>query len=271
MTPFPHATPGLLAGAPVPPAGAGLSLHLASDLDGTWLPAAGREGDLRALEAFLGRHPGVVLTFATGRTLESALAVLAGRVEVLPRFLVTDVGTAIFERQSKGRWVELGAYAQWVEERWDLEAVRGALLGALPAGVIQQSGVLPRRRLALEVQGGCGLGPAAEALALRLRAQGVEADLLASSERCLDVLPRGVHKGAAIGYLQNCMGLPRPLVACGDSENDLEMLQGADLPVLMVRNSLTAKAQATLGAGLCRAQEPGPLGILHALAGLVPP
>lgn len=255
----------------MPPAGAGLSVHLASDLDGTWLPAAGREADLRALEAFLERHPGVVLTFATGRTLGSALAVLAGRVKVLPRFLVTDVGTAIFERKPEGRWVELEGYAQWVEHRWAFRAVAGALLGALPAGVVQQSGVLPRRRLALEVQGGCGLAQAAQALALRLRAEGVEADLLASSERCLDVLPRGVNKGAAIGYLQNCMGLSGPLVACGDSENDLAMLQRADLPVLMARNSLTPQAQDTLGAGLCRAQEPGPLGILHVLAGLVPP
>jgi len=129
----------------------GLSLHLVSDLDGIWLPAAGRKSDLERLEAFLGRHPGIVLSFATGRTLDSALSALSGMAERLPRYLVTDVGTAIYQRDAHGRWVELEDYARWVERRWDRPAVARAVLGALPGHVAPQSGVAPPRRLPLEL------------------------------------------------------------------------------------------------------------------------
>jgi len=84
------------------PSQGNLSLHLVSDLDGTWIPAPGRLEGLRRLEAFLEGQPGIVLTFATGRGLASALALLAERVGRLPHHLVTDVGTALHHRMPGG-------------------------------------------------------------------------------------------------------------------------------------------------------------------------
>ena len=255
---------------PEPP-GRELTLHLVSDLDGTWLPAPNHQGDLALLEAFLAGHPGIVLTFATGRTLGSALAVLASLGAALPKYLIADVGTAIFQRDAQGRWRELEDYGQWVARRWNPVAVERALRGTLPAGVTAQAGVVPCRRLALEVGCGTDLRRGALALAESLAAAGVEADILPSAGHCLDVLPRGVHKGTAVEYLQARHGLPRPLVVCGDSGNDLGMLRIADVPVLMASSSLPPDAPGLDSNRLVQPCAPGPLGILATLRGLAAP
>jgi hypothetical protein len=257
---------------PLPPPNhtqpAGWCCHLVSDLDGTWLPAPDRRGDLAELEAFLGRHPGIVLTFATGRTLASALDALAATGTVWPVHLVTDVGTAIWERDPAGSWVELQAYARWVEQRWRPRLMTEALRAGLPPGVAMQVGVAPRRRLALEVARESDLEPAALGLGQVLADAGVKADILPSSGRCLDVLPPGVHKGTAIEFLETFRALPRPRVVCGDSENDLGMLRRADVAVVMASGPLARRGPRLCLRGEFRPEGPGPLGILEALLAL---
>jgi sucrose-phosphate synthase len=247
-----------------------LSLHLVSDLDGTWLPAADGSPELRELEAFLSSQPGIVLTFATGRGLESALSALHGLASLMPRHFVTDVGTTIHDRDGSGKWVEDMDYALWVGARWDEEAAERVVQRVLPAGVRPQPWVNVRRRLALEVEEGIDALEAAEQLAAKLEGEGFLADVLASNARCLDVLPKGVHKGSAVEHLRSRDGLPSPLVVCGDSENDLAMLRVADVPVLMP-GSLRADCVRTAAGRVLRAPSPGPGGILEVLLELTSP
>jgi HAD superfamily hydrolase (TIGR01484 family) len=245
----------------------GLRLHLVSDLDGTWIPAHWERRDLEPLEAFLKCQPGIVLTFATGRSLESALGAL-GRLEALPpHFLVTDVGTAIHLRDAQGHWVEDQDYGRRVDQRWDAAAAE-RLLGGLPPGIRLQPGVKAHRRLPLEADPQADLEEALRSLTDAVEASGLQADILASNGRCLDVLPRGVDKGAAVSHLMERHGIPRPLVACGDSENDLGMLRIADLPVLMAGCAISLDAGD--GDRALRPLAPGPLGILEVLRDLVP-
>jgi HAD superfamily hydrolase (TIGR01484 family) len=245
-----------------------VSLHLVSDLDGTWLPSVGDASDLRALEAFVAAEPGIVLTFATGRSLPSALTVLSALNCALPRHLVTDVGTTIHCRDDGGRWDEDADYARWVDARWDQETAERLALGALPPGVRPQGNVPVRRRLALETREGMDLRQARQELALSLGRVGLVADILASNRRCLDVLPKGVHKGTAIEHLRRKESLPTPLVVCGDSENDLGMLEGADLAVLMADSPLPLDWLGFEERRAVRAAAPGPRGILEVLLAL---
>jgi len=233
-----------------------LSLHLASDLDGTWIPAPDRLEGLRRLEAFLGGHPGISLTFATGRGLASALALLERWAGRLPDHLVTDVGTALHHRTADGRWSEDQAYALWAGARWPAGLERRIRRADLPEGVRAQPGVATVRRLALEVEPGVSLADAADRLREALERLDLPAQVLPSHGRYLDVLPPGVDKGSAVMHL----GLPLALVACGDSENDLSLWRVADLPVLMADSAL-----APMLPGMVRPRAPGPEGILEVL------
>ncbi|MDP2875874.1 MAG: HAD-IIB family hydrolase [Holophaga sp.] len=244
-----------------------ISLHLVSDLDGTWIPSEGNLGSLRGLEALLVANPGIVLTFATGRSLSSALSAIAASVNVLPQHFVTDVGTAIYHRMEDGGWAEDPEYATWVESRWDTHLLDETIEGWLPLGVRRQPDVFAPRRLALEVESDQDVHRAAEALRTILKERGMVVDVLATG-RCLDVLPMGVDKGAAAAFLQTHLPLPRPMVACGDSENDIALFQVADHSILMADSPLDLKFPGMPQERILRASGLGPLGILQVLLSL---
>jgi hydroxymethylpyrimidine pyrophosphatase-like HAD family hydrolase len=245
---------------PDPPAKPGLSLHLVSDLDGTWLPSPGQVPGLRRLEAFLQAQPGIVLTMATGRGLASALEALAALGGHLPLHLVTDVGTALHHRTPGGGWAEDAAFARWVEARWPADLGERLARAGYPPGVRSQPEVPAGRRLALELHRG-NLARAAAALRRTLDRLGSQVEVLPSNGVCLDVLPPGVDKGSAIEHMR----LPLPVVACGDSENDLGLWRVADRPVLMADSAIAPGFPGVPWQRLVRPRAPGPEGILEVL------
>ena len=244
---------------PPPPPSPGLNLHLVSDLDGTWIPAPDRIRGLRRLEAFLAAQPGIILTFATGRSLGSALAALEG-LSRLPEHLVTDVGAALHHRGPDGSWREDAAYARWVASRWPPGLGERLARAGYPEGVRPQAGPAPCRRLALEGDPD-RFALAASRVRASLERLGIRAQVIASSGRFLDVLPAGVDKGSAIAH----MALPLPVMACGDSENDLGLWRIADLPVLMADHSLPPGSRGVPWNRMVRPGAPGPEGILEVL------
>lgn len=68
-----------------------------------------------------------------------------------------------------------------------------------------------------------------------LKAQfGQELDIFLSAPWFLDVMPKGVSKGVGVRYLAERLGIPmEAVIACGDSYNDLSMIQCAGLGVAM--------------------------------------
>lgn len=238
--------------------------HLVTDLDGTWL--AGPPSARRRLEAALEARPGVVLTFATGRSFPSALAVLAQEGLRPPHHLITDVGTALFHLTPDGAWVEDQTWARLVASAWNAPIAAGLVDSGLPAAVRPQPGLVPLRRLALQTDGPADLSEAGTAVAEACRARGLTADILPSHGCYLDVLPPGVHKGSALAFLQATRSLPRPMVGCGDSANDLALFEAADLPLLMQDGLTDGEIPAPLRDRVHRTKAPGPEGIHLALA-----
>ncbi len=241
-----------------------LSLHLVSDLDGTWIPTKGETPSLRSLENYLTNLHGLTLTFATGRTLHSAVTDLSSIVRLWPTYFVTDVGTAIYRRTAKGKWIEDTEYARRLNSIWDQDAAE-RISQSLPEGIRQQPGLRVRRRLALEVLPGFDLQQAAEELSNQLVKAGFAGDVLPSNGCCLDVLPKGVDKGTAVDYLDIRLPPPSFLMVCGDSENDLGMFRKADMAVVMADSPLKMEAIDVPISRLIRPRAPGPAGILEVL------
>ncbi|MDR3264648.1 MAG: Cof-type HAD-IIB family hydrolase [Synergistaceae bacterium] len=67
----------------------------------------------------------------------------------------------------------------------------------------------------------------------RLKASFTGVEVLAGGERFLDVLPKGVSKGAALEcFVADLPTEPELIVAAGDHRNDLALLLGADIAVV---------------------------------------
>lgn len=239
--------------------------HLVSDLDGTWIPARGNSADLRRLEASVHNQGGMVLTFATGRTFASAMKLIKKWQLMEPDHLITDVGCALWHRWGKGTYEEDTVYASMVSARWSEDSAERLLSFWLPTSVQRQFGVAATRRLALQPAAGVALQRAEKELRESMRACGMRADVLASHGRYLDVLPRGVDKGFAVSYLQSTFHLPRPLVCCGDSANDIGMLKYADYPVLMGDGFIGFDAPGLPRSRTYRTPSGGPAAIQSAL------
>lgn len=243
--------------------------HLVSDLDGTWIPGLGKSSSLRRLEAYLEDRPGITLTFATGRTFESALALMALHIRRQPDHLVTDVGTGLYHRDTKGQWQEDRKYSELIDSRWEPGLREALTREGLPEGLRFQPDVQAQRRLALEVSDPANLIFAAAKLQSMLYRMGFAVDVLTSNLRCIDVLPMDVDKGTAIRFLEEqaliAKPLTRPMIACGDSENDIGLWRLADIAVIMADSPMDLMHSSLREVHRLRTSKPGPEGILECL------
>ncbi len=151
---------------------------------------------------------------------------------------------------------------------WDSDAARALLASGLPEGILAQPEVAPIRRLAFQLGAGPGMEEAGQRLHQACKAHGLEADILPSHGFYFDVLPPGIHKGSALAFLQASRRLPRPVVGCGDSANDLGLFEAADHPILMRDGLEDHEAPPALIRRAYRTRLPGPRGIHEALIAL---
>lgn len=186
---------------------------LVCDLDGTLL------GEPEPLDHLLSLFelPGApVLAFATGRQHESAVGALAEWGICAGGYLLAGVGSEAYRREAHGGWALMEGWPPAVDG-WDALRVRHELqtLSALAPQPVwsphKVSFLAPREMLG-------------ETRATLRRAQ-INATLVHSHGDLLDVMPAGVHKGSAVRWLAQRLGIRlASTMTCGDSENDLAML-----------------------------------------------
>lgn len=188
---------------------------LVTDLDGTLL------GDEAALERFVAwlhtDRDGWRLVYATGRTVDSVMELVEGGRLPGPDAIVASVGTAIHHADGA---VWPGWPASWPS--WDAERVRSSL-EAVPGLVTQPAVHQSDRKASFHA---LDLSDASlDDLRRRLVDEGIDATLVYSSARDLDVLPGEAGKGAASRFLARGWGIAdSAVVAAGDSGNDLDLL-----------------------------------------------
>jgi len=222
-------------------------LVLATDLDGTLL-AGTHEARRRVRELFSGALPGAKLVFVTGRGLETVIPLLSDPTVPRPDYIIADVGATIVERDLR----PVEQLAHQIAAAWPgTQAVLRALEGF--RGLVRQS--VPQERR-------CSFLAAEEAItpALRAAVEALGCELLFSAGQYLDVLPRGVGKGAAVRKLAAVAGFDLDhIVVAGDTLNDLSMFEegfrgvvvGAAEPALVegVRNAPRVVVAEAAGCG----------------------
>ncbi len=73
----------------------------------------------------------------------------------------------------------------------------------------------------------------------------LDIDIIDSGFRFVEIVPKGVNKGAALEMVSEMLGIPRKrIIAFGDNENDIEMLQFAGTGVAMGNAPDHVKAEA---------------------------
>jgi sucrose phosphatase-like protein len=189
-----------------------------SDLDGTLL------GDDEALRQFgcwaSARRQSLRLAYSSGRFVESVRESIKDTPLPEPDAIIGNVGTDIYLYPAGKR---LEAWHQHIGVNWDAERARATLRDI--------SGLRPQPD---ECQSSYKVsyffeGAQPDDLAhikRRLKEAGVEAELVYSSNRDLDVLPARANKGTAAAFLARTWEFdPQRVIVCGDSGNDRKMFE----------------------------------------------
>lgn len=242
------------------------------DLDGTLLNDRKEitPGNRQALDWVLDRGHGVIIT--TGRPLKSAMdqakklgldksgcyliayngAVVydwARREKLFARTLSYPVVQQVFDRMN-AMGIHIQTYDEWtvlVEPRCDDEAVRRycrligmehRVIGDVRRDLTEE----PVKMLLIDFVSKARLQKAQAWLRENMTE---EADCFFSCDQYLEVVPRGMNKGAAVERMCRLMGVDiAGAVAVGDAANDLTMIAAAGTGVAMANGTEDVKAIA---------------------------
>jgi sucrose-phosphate synthase len=199
---------------------------LICDIDNTLL------GDRDSLHQLLGRlrEAGDRIAFgvATGRRLSSTLKILKEWKVPTPDLLITSVGSEIY--YGNGMVEDVG-WARHINYQWKPDQKLEALED-IPGLKLQPKSEQHRFKRSYFVDP--EKIPNMRAIQGLLRKRDLHCKLIYSHQAYLDLLPIRASKGLAIRYLLMKWGLqPDHLLVAGDSGNDIEMLRGETLGVVV--------------------------------------
>lgn len=204
-----------------------------TDLDNTFV------GDDQALETLshtLNQHReahGTIIVYSTGRSPTLYEELRVEKKLMTPDFLVLAVGTLIYRRESL---IPDPTWANHLSQGWDRDQVM-AIAAHFSDLVLQPSSEQTDFKVSYFLEGPVAKNviPQLEQL---LRDRGLDVQIVYSSNKDLDILPRQGNKGAAVAFLQKQVGMAGDrTVVCGDSGNDLSMFQQTNAKGIIVGNA----------------------------------
>jgi len=215
---------------------------LATDLDGTLIPLAGSEGnatDLVTLAKQLCARD-IKLVFVTGRHFASVEAAIVEHRLPLPDWVICDVGTTIYERQTDHSFKQLAAYREHL----------ATIIATLSIHELRER-LAPLKRLRIqepEKQGPFKLSFYTDAEVIAELRDEIGGLLVQSSapysvidsvdpfngDGLIDLLPQNVHKAFALDWWTHHVDLSQTdIVYAGDSGNDLAALTAGYLTIVV--------------------------------------
>lgn len=233
---------------------------LSTDIDGTLI------GKPDALERFkaswLGsdeeRRP--LLCYNTGRLLDDMLELIEHKGLIAPDFLICGVGTLIYDYAKREK---IKDFTEILEEGWSRDKACEVL-----------SDVPNARPQPKHFQGpyksSWFLRDATEDQLAKVEASledaGLDVNIIYSSDRDLDVVPKYANKGNALTWLIKRLGIkPQEVLVSGDTGNDSAMFRKKGIRGIVVGNAQPELHERTVGLDVYRADGVCADGVLEGL------
>jgi len=205
-----------------------------TDIDNTLIgsPEIMAEGGQDALQELIRllqqHHRKTGFAIATGRRIDSAVAVLREWDVPIPDVLITSVGSEIHY----GR--DLKPDRDWTKHihyRWEPERLREHM-AQIPGLYPQENENQREHKLSYYLD--AAVAPKIKDIIRSLRQNHFHVNTIFSHQQFLDFLPIRASKGLALWYLAQKWGIPlRHFLVAGDSGNDEEMLTSPVLGVVV--------------------------------------
>lgn len=158
------------------------------------------------------------LAYSSGRFKSSIISLIAKAGLVNPDMLIANLGTEIYYA---AKWNKDTDWEQIVQKRWNKEEIISVLkCFDLQPQPYDKMFVVPYYAENDSV-----------VKEIKKKMDEYNAKVVHTGKRFLDIIPKSAGKGKAARYLGERMELP--IVCCGDSENDEEMLKTSDYGILV--------------------------------------
>ncbi|MDO8844264.1 HAD-IIB family hydrolase [Methylicorpusculum sp.] len=229
-----------------------------SDIDQSLL---GSQDGLKAFTRYLaGNRKRVFFGIATGRRLDSALAILKKNGLPTPDVLITSLGTEI---SYAPQMTPDSAWARHIDYHWNPKAIR-RIIAELPGLVLQTKSEQSRFKISFHYNS--ETAPSVEEIHALLRQEEQAVNVILSFGQYFDILPARASKGLALRYFAQQWNVPleRILVA-GGSGADEDMMQGNTLAVVVANRHREELSGLYEPERIYFASQPYALGIIEGI------
>jgi sucrose-6F-phosphate phosphohydrolase len=238
-----------------------------SDLDGTLVGNHESSRRFKLMWETIPARQRPILCYSSGRLIEDNLELLAELPLPFPDYIIGGVGTQIHDARLDA---PLHEFETMLGRNWDGKTVERILLET--SGAERQPARYLHRHKSSWYLHHASQEEIAE-IERRLRDAGVEATIIYSSSRDLDILPAGAAKGPALTWLCDRLGITLDqVVVAGDSGNDASMFTLPEVRGIIVANAQPELYEATVGLPTFGAERPMGDGVLEGLVhfGVIP-
>lgn len=231
-----------------------------ADLDGTLIGKPDATTAFRKTWEQLPDEKRPLLCYNTGRLLNQTLELLENSDLPLPGYMICGVGSLIYNMAEQST---VKQFTETLAIGWDLERVEETIA---KHPQIQKQPPEYQHRFKSSWHFHNASPEAIEQIEKEMSDAGLEVNVVYSSSRDLDILPKYANKGNSLNWLLNHLEIPahRAIVA-GDTGNDISMFLIKGVRGIIVENAQPELLQGTIHLDTYVAMKPFADGVLAGL------